>query len=136
MTMPAGHGNWSTLRSYTRDQSVAQQKLAPGTIPRILEFARPYRRWLAAFLGFIFVDAILGAANPLIYKEIIDRGILEQNVGLVYVLAGLVAGLAILSAIVSLVMRWYSARIGEGLIYDMRSQVFAHIQRMPIAFFT
>src|SRR5204863_10144463 len=67
---------------------------------------------------------------------IIDRGILKDNVGVVEVLAGLVALIAIIDAGVSLAMRWYSARIGEGLIYDMRSRVFAHVQRMPIAFFT
>jgi ATP-binding cassette subfamily B protein len=70
--MPGGHGNWATLRSYSRDQSVASQRLAPGTIRRIVEFAQPYRRWLGIFLGFILVDAVLGAANPLIFKEIID----------------------------------------------------------------
>src|SRR3954468_20434547 len=136
MTMPGGHGNWATLRSYTRDQSVARQKLAPGTLRRIAEFARPYRRWLAYFLVFIFIDAVLGAANPLIYKEIIDEGILKDDARLVTMLAVLIAILALASAVVSLIMRWYSARIGEGLIYDMRSQVFTHIQRMPIAFFT
>jgi ATP-binding cassette subfamily B protein len=137
MTMPGGgHANWATLRSYSRDQSVARQKLAPGTLKRIAAFARPYRRWLVVFLVLILVDAVVGAANPLIYKEIIDRGILPKRVGVVEWLAGLVAVLAIFDAAVSLAMRWYSARIGEGLIYDMRSQVFAHIQRMPIAFFT
>jgi ATP-binding cassette subfamily B protein len=136
MTMPGGHGNWATLRSYTRDTGVTRQKLAPGALKRIAQFARPYRRWLVAFLILILFDAVLGAANPLIFKEIIDRGILKQNVGVVEWLAGLVALLAIIDAVVNLAMRWYSARIGEALIYDMRSQVFAHIQRMPIAFFT
>jgi ATP-binding cassette subfamily B protein len=134
--MPGGHGNWATLRSYSRDQSVARQKLAPGTLRRIVAFASPYRRWLAVFLVLILIDAVVGAANPLIYKEIIDRGILPKRVSVVEWLAGLVALLAIIDAAVSLAMRWYSARIGEGLIYDMRSRVFAHIQRMPIAFFT
>ncbi len=136
MTMPGGHGNWATLRSYSRDQSVARQKLAPGTLKRIAAFAAPYKRWLVIFLVLILFDAVLGAANPLIFKEIIDRGILPKRVAVVEWLAGLVALLAIIDAAVNLVMRWYSARIGEGLIYDMRSQVFAHIQRMPIAFFT
>ena len=136
MTMPPGHGGWATLRSYSRDQAVARQKLAPGTLRRIVEFARPYRRWLVVFLVFILIDAVLGAANPLIFKEIIDRGILRHRVSVVEWLAGLVALLAIIDAGVNLAMRWYSARIGEGLIYDMRSQVFSHIQRMPIAFFT
>ncbi|MFL6240798.1 MAG: ABC transporter ATP-binding protein [Actinomycetes bacterium] len=137
MTMPGGgHANWATLRSYSRDQSVARQKLAPGTLKRVAAFAGPYRRWLVVFLLLILVDAVLGAANPLIYKEIIDRGILPKNVGVVEWLAALVAVIAIVDAGVSLAMRWYSARIGEGLIYDMRAKVFAHVQRMPIAFFT
>src|SRR5436305_11564854 len=137
MTMPGGgHANWATLRSYSRDQSVARQKLAPGTLKRIAEFARPYRRWLVAFLLLILVDAVIGAANPLIYKEIIDNGILPKDVGVVTWLAVLVAVLALVDAVVSLAMRWYSARIGEGLIYDMRSKVFSHVQRQPIAFFT
>src|SRR3954451_16209228 len=88
MTMPGGHGNWATLRSYSRDQCVARQKLAPGTLGRIATFAAPYRRWLVIFLILILFDAILGAANPLIYKEIIDSGILPKNVGVVYWLPG------------------------------------------------
>ncbi len=115
MTMPGGHANWSMLRSYSSDQSVARQRLAPGTFRRIVQFAQPYRRWLFVFLGLILIDAVLGAANPLIFKEIIDRGILKHNSGIVLWLAGLVAAIAIVSAAVSLAMRWYSARIGEGL---------------------
>jgi ATP-binding cassette subfamily B protein len=78
--------------------------------------------------------------NPLIFKKIIDDGIGtvpgEGRPSLVIALAGLIAGLAVVEAVLSLFNRWYSARIGEGLIYDMRSQVYAHIQRMPLAFFT
>jgi ATP-binding cassette subfamily B protein len=85
---------------------VARQKLAPGTLKRIAAFARPYRRWLVVFLVLILVDAVVGAANPLIYKEIIDRGILPKRVGVVEWLAGLVAVLAIFDAAVSLAMRW------------------------------
>ena len=132
---PGGHGGWVTLRSYTRDQGVARQRLAPGTIRRIGAFARPYRRWLVALLGLILFDAVIGAANPLIYKRIIDS-ILGHDVTTVEWLAGLVAFLALVDAVVSLAMRWFSSRIGEGLIYDMRARVFAHVQRMPIAFFT
>jgi ATP-binding cassette subfamily B protein len=134
--MAPGHGaGWSTLRSYSRDREVGRQRLAPGTIRRIGAFARPYRRWLVLLLGLILFDAVIGAANPLIYKRIIDA-ILGHHVSTVEWLAGLVAFLAVIDGAVSLAMRWYSARIGEGLIYDLRAKVFGHVQRMPIAFFT
>ncbi|HVA59165.1 MAG TPA: ABC transporter ATP-binding protein [Mycobacteriales bacterium] len=137
-----GHrAGWSSLRSYTRDRDVAQQALPPGIWRRILRFARPYRRWLMIFLVLICVDAGIGAVNPLVYKEIIDRGIGHQppataHQNIILAMALLLAGLAIVDAGISLAMRWYSSRIGEGLIYDMRSAVFAHVQRMPLAFFT
>ena len=138
-----GHGRagWGQLRSYSRDKSVVEKQLPPGTWRRILGWAAPYRRWLVVFLVLILVDAAIGAVNPLIYKVIIDRGIglrppQSAHPSLIVALAALIAGLAIVDAALSLVMRWFSARIGEGLIYDMRSAVFAHVQRMPIAFFT
>ena len=110
--------------------------LAPGTVRPILGFARPYRRALGAFLGLIVVDALAGAAAPLVYRAIIDQGIQQGRTGLVVGLAAVVAGLAVLSAGIGLAQRWYSARIGEGLIHDLRTQVFDHMQRMPIGFFT
>ena len=84
----------------------------------------------------IIIDAVIGAANPLIYRSIIDTGIGKHKPGLIVVLALVVAALAIFDAVLSLWQRWVSARIGEGLIFDMRTRVFEHIQKMPIAFFT
>jgi len=124
------------MRSLSRDPSVTERRLPPGTIKRIARFAAPYKRYLVWFLALIVVDAGVGNVNPLIYKAIIDDGIVRHRRGLVIGLAFLIAGLAVVGAIVNLANRWYSARIGEGLIYDMRSAVFTHIQRMPIAFFT
>jgi ATP-binding cassette subfamily B protein len=124
------------MRSLSRDPSVTERRLPPGTIKRIARFAAPYKRYLVWFLGLIVIDAGVGNVNPLIYKAIIDDGIVKHQRGLVIGLAFLIAGLAIVGAVVNLANRWYSARIGEGLIYDMRSAVFTHIQRMPIAFFT
>jgi ATP-binding cassette subfamily B protein len=134
-------GGWGQLRSYSRDSSVLNQQLPRGIWRRILTWARPYRRALAAFLALIVLDAAIGAVNPLIYKEIIDRGIgvrppASAHPQLILLLAALIGGLALVDSVVSLVMRWYSSRIGEGLIYDLRSAVFAHVQRMPLAFFT
>jgi ATP-binding cassette subfamily B protein len=124
------------MSGFRRDRSVTQRKLAPGTFRRIIQFAAPYRRELTIFLALILFDALIMVVNPLILRRIIDQGVAKGDTGLVTRLAMLVAGLAVIDAAVNLVQRWYSARIGEGLIYDMRAKVFAHVQRMPIAFFT
>jgi ATP-binding cassette subfamily B protein len=124
------------MRSFRRDESVTSQKLSPGILRRIARFARPYRRMLAVFLVLIIADALLSAANPLIYRAIIDDGILPHDSGVVVRLALLLAVLALSDVVLSLWQRWISARVGESLIFDMRTQVFAHFQRMPIAFFT
>ncbi|MHB8340154.1 MAG: ABC transporter ATP-binding protein, partial [Mycobacteriales bacterium] len=132
----AFHQDWRSLRSLRRDPLVGRQKLAPGTVRRIIRFAAPYRRALGALVVLVVFDSIIGAVNPLLFRAIIDRGIVRHRVGVVEGLAVVTAVLAILDAGLSLGQRWYSARIGEGLIYDMRAKVFSHIQRMPIAFFT
>ncbi|HEY4611177.1 MAG TPA: ABC transporter ATP-binding protein, partial [Ilumatobacteraceae bacterium] len=124
------------LRSFSRDASITSHKLAPGTLRRIAQFARPYRAWLVAFLVLIVFDALVGAAGPLVYKAIIDQGIVKQREAFVIAMAGLVALLAIVSAVNAIVQRWFSARIGEGLVFDLRTQVFDHVQTMPIGFFT
>src|SRR5690606_3733664 len=122
--------------SYSKDRSVTDHRLEPGTIRRILGFARPYRKLIGVFLTLVLIDALVGAAVPLLYRAIIDQGIAEGDRELVMWMAGGVAVLAVVSAGVGLVQRWCSARIGEGLIYDLRSQVFDHVQRMPIGFFS
>ncbi len=124
------------LRSFVRDSSVTSHKLAPGTLRRIAKFARPYRGKLIAFLVLVIVDALLGAAGPLIYKVTIDEGIIKGRSGFVIAMAGLIALLAVTSAVMGIIERWYSARIGEGLVFDLRTQVFDHVQTMPIGFFT
>jgi ATP-binding cassette subfamily B protein len=128
------------MRSFRRDPNVTTKKLAKGTVRRIARFAAPYKKWLTVFLVIILVDAVVGVANPLILKKIIDQGVApgkpHGDPGLVFELAILVAVLALADAGLTLWQRWYSARIGEGLIYDMRVKVFDHVQRMPIAFFT
>ncbi len=134
--MGGGSGGWGLMRSFRRDESVTSQQLSAGIFRRIARFARPYRRMLAVFLGLIVLDALMSAANPLIYRAIIDNGILQHRAGLVVDLALVLAGLALADAVLSLWQRWISARVGEGLIFDMRTQVFAHFQRMPIAFFS
>jgi ATP-binding cassette, subfamily B, bacterial len=128
--------SWQTMRSFTRDRSVTSQRLKPGSVRRIASYARPYRGSLALFLGATVLDAVAMVAVPLLLKVLIDRGILAKDTGVVVGIAAVTAGLAVLDALLTLAQRWFSARIGEGLIYDLRSQVFRHVQQQPIAFFT
>jgi ATP-binding cassette subfamily B protein len=124
------------MKSFRRDASVTSARLSPGIYRRIAAFARPYRWQLAAFLALIGVDAAVSAANPLVYRAIIDDGALVGRPDVVVTLAFVLGGLAVADMVNSLVQRWISARIGEGLIFDLRTAVFSHVQRMPIAFFT
>ncbi|GAA2591450.1 ABC transporter ATP-binding protein [Actinomadura fulvescens] len=134
--MPGMPGNgWQVMASFRRDGSVTQQKLKPGTVRRIAGYARPYVRELVLFLLLNSFAAVIVVANPLLLKAIIDRGIVPGRQDLVIWLAVAVAGLALVEAVLGLAQRWYSARIGEGLIYDLRTQVFGHVQRQPVAFF-
>jgi ATP-binding cassette subfamily B protein len=91
---------------------------------------------LGVFLGVIVVDALIGVWNPLIYRQIIDGGIVRHDSRLIVELGLLLAGLALADALLSLAQRYISSRVGEGLIYDMREKVFGHVQEMPLAFFS
>ena len=133
MSMQQG---WQVMRSMSRDSSVKEQTLADGTTKRVMSYARPYRGRIAAFLVLVVIDAVLVVATPLILKSLVDDGVVPGDRQVVVRLAVLVAGLALLTAIVALAERWLSSRIGEGLIYDLRTQVFGHVLRQPIAFFT
>lgn len=129
-------GPWSTLRSYTRDPSVKEKKLAPGTVKRILSYARPYKLIITFFIITLVFDALLVVASPLLFKRIVDQGITPGNAAVVTTSALLLVVVALFDAILGLVGRYWSSRIGEGLIYDLRTSVFGHVQRQPIAFFT
>ena len=124
------------MRSFRRDESVKNKQLPKGIVKRIGGFARPYRVQLGVFLVLIVVSAVIGAANPLIVRAIIDDGIGKHRPDVAIVLALVVGGLAVVNAVLTLWQRWISARIGEGLIYDMRTKVFTHVGQMPLAFFT
>jgi ATP-binding cassette subfamily B protein len=129
-------GSWHAMRSFTRDSSVTHQRLKPGSVRRIMSYARPYRLDLILFLVITAVAAVVTVIVPLLMKTIVDRGILPRHMAVVLWVAGIVAALALFGALLSIAQRWYSARIGEGLIYDLRTQVFRHVQQQPIAFFT
>ena len=127
--------NWHAMRSFTRDGSVTQQRLKKGSVRRIASYARPYRTQLALFLTATSLAAVIGVAVPLLLRSIIN-GILRHDTGIVLWVAGIVLALAVVGALLSVAQRWFSSRIGEGLIYDLRTQVFRHVQQQPIAFFT
>jgi len=130
------HGQWMALRSMSSDQSVKHQKLKSGTLKRIFSFATPYRKYLVIFIGTVIIDAILVVATPLLLRSLVDDGVVPGRSDVVTKLALIVALLALADAAFSMLGRWFSSRIGEGLIYDLRSQVFEHVQKQSIAFFT
>jgi ATP-binding cassette subfamily B protein len=120
----------------TADPSLKQQKLKPGTIGRIFSFAKPYQVSIYIYLATVVVDAGLIVATPLLLKRLIDDGVIPQNGAIVTQLAIWVGLIAIADAAFNMLGRYFSSRIGEGLIYDLRSLVFAHVQKQSIAFFT
>jgi ATP-binding cassette subfamily B protein len=130
------HATFMAMRSMTAEQSVKNQKLKPGTFKRILGFATPYKSQLSVFLIAVVADSLLVIASPLLLRKLIDQGVVPGNRGLVTSLAIIVAVLALADAAVSLVTRFLSSQIGEGIIYELRTRVFAHVQSQSIAFFT
>jgi len=130
------HAGWMALRTLSSDQSVKHAKLKPGTLKRIFAYAIPYKSVFALFLICLIADAVLTIATPLLLRQLIDNGVIPKDRGVVTTMAVAVALLAIAGALVNIVVRWISAKIGEGLIYDLRSQVFRHVQEQSIAFFT
>ena len=133
MSMP---GPWAAYRALTQDRSVAAAKISRDTWRRVMGFASPYRREVALFLITLVVGAVLVIAQPLLFKRIVDVGLAQKDIAVVVTSAALVALIAVVEALLGLLGRWYSSRIGEGLIYDLRTLVFAHVQRQSVAFFT
>src|SRR3954469_18791083 len=127
----------AAMRSFRRDPDVTSRQLPKGTVRRILGIARPYRRDLTFFLLLVVGSSVIGVLTPLLAGDIVNRiARLDGTAGGIVRIALVIAGLAIVDAASSLAQRWYSSRIGEGVIYDLRSRVFEHVQRMPVAFFT
>ncbi len=125
-----------SLRSFGQDASVVNQTVRPGTVKRTLRFAAPYSGLLAVFLFVVILDAAIGIANPLIYRSIINNGILKGNSTLIIHLAVLVGILAIFDGGFGLTQSYLSAKIGGRIVLSLRARLFEHIQQMPMAFFT
>jgi ATP-binding cassette subfamily B protein len=123
-------------RGFRMDPNVTKQKIKPGTIRRIVRYARPYRLQLGIFLFATSLDACITVVNPLLLRELIDNGIIAKNEAVVVAVGLTVMAVVLFDAFLGVVNRWFSSRLGESLIYDLRTQVFDHVQRQPIAFFT
>lgn len=133
-----GMGGWSMLRSMRSHDEISAHRLQRGVARRIVGFAQPYRRDIVVFLATVVLAAMIGVATPVLAGKVIDaitRGGTEAS-ALVVRLALVIAALAVADALLSLAQRWYSARIGEGIILDLRTRVYDHVQRMPLQFFT
>ncbi|MEU0790826.1 ABC transporter ATP-binding protein [Amycolatopsis sp. NPDC005961] len=126
---------WALLSSAMRANDVPKG-LTRGTLKRVARFARPHWRRLLAFLVLTVVSAVLAVSTPVLAGKVVDAIVGGRDLPLVVWLAVVIALLAVADAGFGLIERWQSARIGEGIIYDLRRAVFEHVQRMPIAFFT
>ena len=125
-----------SARSLRQDASVLEQTIKPGTTGRILRFARPYASLLGLFLVVVGLDAGIGVVNPLLYRELINNGILRGNARIVIMLAMFAALLYVIDAGLGLVQSYLAATIGSRIVLSMRTKLFDHIQQMPMAFFT
>ncbi len=120
-----------------RNESLVEgARLSTTTLRRVWSFARPYRGMIAVFLAVILLAALLALVPPLVVRQILDVAIPEGDKTMITVLAGAAVAAAVGDAVLQIVQRWCSARIGEGLIYDLRRALFAKVQRLPVAFFT
>ena len=130
--------SWSMLRSIRDEDDVRRHRLSHGTTRRIVRFARPYRADIAVFLVTVVLAAGIGVATPVLAGYVVNAitGGGPEAASLVTRLALVIAALAVVDAFLSLAQRWYSARIGEGIILDLRTRVYDHVQRMPLQFFT
>lgn len=128
---------WHTIASFRRDpDSVRDKRIERAVLRRVLRYARPYRWLLAAFVLAVILGAVVAVIPPLLLRQLLDQAVPDEDVTMVTWLALGAVGLAIASAMLSLAQRLFSARVGESLIHDLRVQLFDHVQRFPLAFFT
>ena len=124
------------MRSMRRDPSVLEKDISRATLRRVIGFAGPHRRLIAVFLVFVVLDASIVIVNPLLIQRLIDEGVLDHNTSVIVWLAVAMALTSVVDAAFGVANGYLSSRIGENLIFDLRTKVFAHVQRMSLAFFT
>lgn len=131
-----GGNPWAAYQGFTKDKSVKKTTLSDGTIQRVFTYATEFRTYIAAYLTLLVIDSFLVIAQPLLFKQIVDVAIPNGDSQMVTIMALGIALTAILGAALGLLSRRMQSTIGEGLIYNMRTQVFDHVQQQSIAFFT
>ena len=129
-------GPWLAFRALTADRSVIATKVGKETRNRIFTYALPFKRQIVFFLIVVVIEATLVVSQPLLFKLIVDEGIANADRRIVILGALGVALIALFSSIISMVERWFSAQIGEGLIFNLRSQIFDNVMQQSVAFFT
>ena len=122
-------------RALRQDASVLEESLAPGTLRRVMRFAATYGSGLSLFGTIVVLDAAVGNVNPLIYRDIINNGVMKSDASLVMRLAMLAALIMVVDAGLGLFQSYLAARIGKEILLKLRTDLFNHIQRMPVAFF-
>ena len=132
----SGHASWEAYRSFATNRPTRKGGVDRALVRRIFTYARPYRRVIAIYVVTLVFTSLLSVAQPLMIPRLVDQGILKGNAGVVTVMAILIALLAVVDAGLGLVGRYFSSRIGEGLIFDLRTEVYDHVQRQSVAFFT
>jgi ATP-binding cassette subfamily B protein len=135
MTMVGGIRG-ASVRSFSKDASVKDHKLRAGTARRVVGYGRPFVPDIVVYLALTIVSGVLVTAVPLLLQRIIDDGVVPQVRDVVIRLGLVVAAIAVVESVVTVFTRWFGSRIGEGLILNLRTEVFAHVLRQPIAFFT
>jgi len=131
-----GGNPWAAYQGFTNDRSVKKKQLSSGTLKRVMTYATEFRVYIFVYLSLLVFDSLLVVAAPLLFKQIVDTAIPNKDSGMVVYMSALIAGTAILGAALGLISRRMSSTIGEGLIFNMRTQVFDHVQQQSIAFFT
>lgn len=131
-----GGNPWTAYQGFTNDRSVKKKQLSSGTLKRVMTYATEFRVYIFIYLSLLVFDSLLVVAAPLLFKRIVDTAIPNKDLGMVINMSLLIAGTAILGAVLGLISRRMSSTIGEGLIFNMRTQVFDHVQQQSIAFFT
>ena len=131
-----GGNPWAAYQGFTNDRSVKKKQLSAGTLKRVMSYATEFRVYIFVYLSLLVFDSLLVVAQPLLFKRIVDTAIPNKDSGMVINMSLLIAGTAILGAALGLISRRMSSTIGEGLIFNMRTQVFDHVQQQSIAFFT
>ncbi|HEX6656957.1 MAG TPA: ABC transporter transmembrane domain-containing protein, partial [Ilumatobacter sp.] len=132
--MEMNFGHWMALESAMQSDQ-PRRPISAATLRRIAAFARPHRRKLVWFLMFSVVGAVLTVATPVLAGQVVNEIVNDGSSATIVTLAIAIALVALGQAVISIGERWESARIGEGLILDLRRTVFTHVQRMPVAFF-